>query len=182
MKRVLIKLSLLSLILFFISADRAADKILISEVHFLDGIYKHHDKLVTGEIIDYYENDILKFTYAALEGRLHGNAIEYYENGTTRSERNYTYNKLFGQFTEYFENGDIKLQFNVGLNAYGKGELLTDVKIAKANHKLKEYDEATLIFLDTKGNETSTSEEISILSQTHFKIVDNKGKVLFQHK
>lgn len=182
MNRVLTKLGLLSLFLLFISADKAADKILISEVHFLNGIYNHNEKPITGEIIDYYENDVLKFTYAALEGRLHGEATEFYKDGDIRSIRNYTYNKLFGKFTEYFENGDIKLQFTVGLNAYGKGELLTDLKVAKeGNHKLKEYDEAVLIFMDGSKETSGTSEEISILSQSQFKIVDPKGKVLFQH-
>lgn len=181
MNRVLTKLGLLGLIVFFISADKAAEKILISEVQFLNGIYNHKDKPITGEIIDYYENDILKFTYAALEGRLHGEATEFYTDGQVKNARNYTYNKLFGNFTEYFENGDIKVQFTVGLNAYGKGELLSDVKIAKeGSRKLKEYEEAVLIFMQGTEETDGTSEEISILSQSQFKIVDDKGKVLFQ--
>ncbi|KYG73458.1 MULTISPECIES: toxin-antitoxin system YwqK family antitoxin [Roseivirga] len=182
MKRVIIKLSFLSLLLVFISADKAAEKVHISEVSFLNGIYSHSDRPITGEIIDYYENEKLKFTYGALEGRLHGKAVEFYDNGDIRSERHYTYNKLFGEFTEYFKDGDVKLQFKVGLNAYGKGELLTEVKIAKPNnHKLKSYDEATLIFLGEKNESLCTSEEISILNQSKFKIVDKDGKLLFQH-
>lgn len=181
MNRVLTKLGLLSLIVLFISADKAAEKILISEVKFFNGVYNHKDKPITGEIIDYYENDILKFTYAALEGRLHGEATEFYSDGKVRNVRNYTYNKLFGKFTEYFENGDIKVQFTVGLNAYGKGELLSEVKIAKeGNHKLKEYDEGVLIFMKGEEETEGTSEEISILSQSQFKIVDTKGKIIFQ--
>lgn len=183
MKRAIIKLSFLSLFLFFISADKAVDKVHISQVNFHKGIYSYSDRPITGEIIDYYENETLKFTYGALEGRLHGKAVEFYSNGDIRSERSYTYNKLFGEFTEYYRNGDVKLQFNVGLNAYGQGELLTDIKIAKPkNHKLKSFDNATLIFLDDKNHVLSTSEEISILSQSNFKIVDSEGKVLFQHK
>ena len=165
-----------------ISADKAAEKVLISEVHFLNGVYKHNDKPITGEIIDYYENDILKFTYTALEGRLHGNAIEYFESGKVRSERNYTFNKLFGKYTEYFDNGDTRLEFVVGLNAYGKGELVSDIKIAKApGKKPKEFESATLIFIENGKENPNTSEELSILKQSNFKIIDDKGKVLFQH-
>jgi len=165
-----------------ISADKAAEKVLISEVNFLNGVYKHNDKPITGEIIDYYENDILKFTYAALEGRLHGNAIEYYESGKAKSERNYTFNKLFGRYTEYFESGEVKLEFNVGLNAYGKGELLSDIKVSNSpGKKSKAYSAATLIFLENGKENPDTSEELSILKQSNFKIVDEKGKVLFQH-
>lgn len=182
MKRQLTKLSLLCLIFLFISADKAAEKILISQVNYLNGIYKYNDRPVTGEIIDYYENEILKFTYRALEGRLHGNATEYFPNGQIKSVRNYTYNKLFGEFTEYFENGDTKLQFIVGLNAYDQGELLSDIQIAKeGNRKLKDFGEGILIFADENNDSNGTSEEISILSQSHFKIVNEKGKILFQH-
>ncbi|WP_420387105.1 hypothetical protein [Roseivirga sp.] len=182
MKRVFKKLGLLSLTLLMLSADKAAEKVLISEVNFFNGIYKHKDQPVTGEIIDYYENSILKFTYAALEGRLHGEAKEFFSDGHTKSVRHYKVNKLFGDFMEYTEDGDILVQFKVGLNAYGKGELLSEIKVSKGKKgKFKEYDEGVLIFMDGDKETDGTSEEISILSQTKFKILDPSGKLIFQN-
>ena len=58
---------------------------------------------MNGDIIDYHENEILKFRYAALDGRLHGEAITYHPNGKIKSIRNYTFNKLFGEFVEFDE-------------------------------------------------------------------------------
>ena len=181
MKLVLNKLILTCLIVCCISADKVAEKILISEVHFSGGLYIHKEKPVTGAIIDYYENNILKFTYAALDGRLHGKATEFFEDGDVKSIRNYKVNKLFGDFTEFYANGEVKVQFEVGLNAYGQGEKLTNIKISKGpGKKLKSYEEGTLIFLDANQNALQTSEQISILKQSKFRIVDDNGSVIYE--
>ncbi len=181
MKSKLKNLVFFCLIVFIISADKAADKILISEVSFLEGMYKHNDRPITGEIIDYYENDVLKFTYAALDGRLHGEAKEFYTDGSIRSVRNYTLNKLYGDYIEYFENGDVKVQFKVGLNAYGQGEKLNEIEIAKGKkNKLKGYEQGVLIFFNQEKGNLKTSEEISILEQSNFRILDEKNQVLFE--
>lgn len=176
--------ALLTQLIFFcvllVPTKDSSDKILISEVEFANGLYKFDDRLITGEIIDYYENETLKFRYRVLEGRLHGLATEFFSDGSVKSERNYTFSKLFGSFKEYFPNGDVKIQFQVGLNAYGAGEKVTKVEVASGSkHKLKAKKDCIIHFVGSNDKPLETSENISILSQSNYKLVDGKGKVIF---
>lgn len=178
MRILLTQLSLLCVL--FVPGAENSDKILITDVNFVDGLYKFDDRLITGEIIDYYENETLKFRYRVLEGRLHGVATEFYSDGSTKSERNYTFSKLFGNFKEFFENGDIRVKFKVGLNAYGSGEKVTELEIASGSkHKLKTKADCIIKFVGTDNKILETSENISILSQSNYQLVDKKGKVIF---
>jgi len=175
-----------ALLFFFLlypnSETLKSDEVLISDVEFVNGLYTLDDRLINGEIIDYYENEKLKFRYRVLEGRLHGLATEFYNDGSVKSEKKYTFNKLFGTFKEYFENGALKAQFNVGLNAYGAGEKVTEVKIASAkNKKLKSKDDGVIHFVEENKNIDKTSEALSILSQSDYKIINEKGKVIFKN-
>ena len=54
---------------------------------------------VTGNIVDYYENEQLKFRYSLIDGRLHGDASEFFNNGTVKVKKNYIFGKLFGQYS-----------------------------------------------------------------------------------
>ncbi len=168
--------------MLFLPVNSSSDKVLISEVEFANGLYKFDDRLITGEIIDYYENETLKFRYRVLEGRLHGLATEFFPNGSIKSERNYTFSKLFGSFKEYYENGDVKIQFQVGLNAYGSGEKVTKVEVASGSkHKLKPKEDAVIYFIDTQDKTLETSENISILSQSRYRLLNKKGKKIFEN-
>lgn len=178
MRLLLTQLSLLCVL--FVPASKNSDKILIADVNFVDGLYKFDDRLITGEIIDYYENETLKFRYRVLEGRLHGAATEFYSDGSVKSERNYTFSKLFGNFKEFFEDGDVKVKFKVGLNAYGSGEKITELEIASGSkHKLKTKPDCVIKFVGADDKTLNTSENISILSQSNYKLIDKKGKVIF---
>ncbi len=175
-------LTQLLLLLTLVASTSKSDKILISEVEFTDGLYKFDDRLITGEIIDYYENETLKFRYRVLEGRLHGLATEFYSDGSVKSERNYTFSKLFGSFKEYFPNGDVKVKFKVGLNAYGSGEKVTNLVIASGNrNKLRDKDDCVIHFVGKNNKMLETSENISILSQSNYRLIDKKGKVIFKN-
>lgn len=158
------------------------NSVLISKVNYEDGQYLFEDRPLTGKIIDYYENEVLKFRYAVLEGALHGSATEYYPDGAVKSERNYTFNKLYGEFTEYFPNGEIKAQFEVGRNSYQKGEAATNIKIAKGKRrKLKDQGSATLIFTNNEGKALSSSEYLSLIEQKSFQLINEKGRVIFEN-
>jgi len=164
----------------FVPQNENSDQILISEVKFTDGLYKFDNRLVTGEIVDYYENETLKFRYRVLEGRLHGIATEFYADGSIKSERSYTFSKLFGNFKELYENGDVKVKFNVGLNAYDSGEIVTKLEVSSGSkHKLKSKTDCVIQFIGDNDRVLDTSENISILSQRNYKLVDKKGKVIF---
>lgn len=164
----------------FIPTSENSDKILISEVEFADGLYKFDARLITGEIIDYYENETLKFRYRVLEGRLHGLATEFYSDGSIKGERSYTFGKLFGNFKEFYKNGDVKVKFNVGMNAYGSGEKVTKLELASGSkHKLKTKTDCVIQFVGVNDKVLDTSENISILSQSNYKLIDKKGKVIF---
>ncbi|OEK05035.1 toxin-antitoxin system YwqK family antitoxin [Roseivirga misakiensis] len=182
MQILLTKTLLFSLLLYPNLETSKSDKVLISDVAFENGLYMIDDRLINGEIIDYYENEKLKFRYRVLEGRLHGLATEFYSDGSIRSEKKYTFNKLFGTFKEYFENGDVKAEFNVGQNAYGSGEKVTDLKIAVGKRrKLKTKEDGVILFMNEEDEIDNTSEMISILNQSTYKIVDRDGKLIFKN-
>lgn len=170
------------LIFLLLFESNTENSVLISKVNYEDGQYLFEDRPLTGKIIDYYENEVLKFRYAVLEGALHGPATEYYPNGSIKSKRNYTFNKLYGQFTEYFPNGEIKAQFEVGRNSYKKGEAAKNIKIAKGKRrKLKDQDSATLVFTDKEDKALSSSEYLSLMEQKSFQLIDKKGQVIFKN-
>ena len=106
-----------------------SDSVLIIEIRFVDGVYYHKDRIFNGDIVDYYENKTLRFCYTVLDGRLHGAARVFYASGKLKSERTYFVSKLFGRFIEYFESGEIRLSFDVKQNAYGKGEIVENLKV-----------------------------------------------------
>lgn len=182
MSKLLTKLLLLVTLFYPNSESSKSDKVLISDVEFVNGLYTIEDRLINGEIIDYYENETLKFRYRVLEGRLHGVATEFYNNGSVKSEKKYTFNKLFGPFKEFFENGDLKVQFEVGLNSYGAGEKVAQVKVAMGNRrKLKSKSNGTIYFVEGNKDLNTTSETLSILSQSAYKILDSSGKLIFKN-
>lgn len=182
MSILLTRLILLVTLIYPNSESSKSDKVLISDVEFVNGVYTIDDRLINGEIIDYYENETLKFRYRVLEGRLHGAATEFYNNGSVKSEKKYTFNKLFGPFKEFFENGDLKVQFEVGLNAYGAGEKVVGVKVAVGNkRKLKSKNNGTIYFVEGNKDLKTTSETLSILHQSAYKILDSNGKLIFKN-
>ena len=182
MNTLLTRLILLVAIVYPSLESSKSDKVLISDVRFTDGLYTIDDKLINGEIIDYYENETLKFRYRVLEGRLHGIATEFYDDGAIKSKKKYTFNKLFGPFKEYFENGDLKVEFQVGLNAYGAGEKVEQVKVAIGNkRKLKSKSDGVIYFVKGDKDFETTSETLSILNQSSYKILDAKGKLIFKN-
>ena len=175
-----LKTTILSVLLWFafpepFHTDNNAETVLIDEISYLEGVYYHNDRIFNGDIVDYYENDKLKYRYAVLNGRLHGEATEYYPNGKVKSVRHYTISKLFGQFTEFYESGEVRASFDVKLNAYGQGEFVENVTVGtfkKGKHKIKEFDKGVIYFVGNEGETFKTSELISILNQTHYKIID----------
>jgi hypothetical protein len=159
--------------------NKSAESVLIKDIDYVDGVYYHHDHIFNGDIIDYYENETLKFRYAVLDGRLHGLAKEFYPSGEVKSERNYIVSKLYGQFTEFFESGEIMAQFDVKLNAYGQGENIENLTIGefkKGKYKSKSYDKGIIYFISEDGGSYGNSEQISILNQTNYRITDKEGK------
>ena len=174
------------LIIFYISIlnvdlTESADAVRINEIEYKNGVYYFKDKVFNGDIIDYYENETLKFRYGVLDGRLNGAANEFFVNGKIKSERTYYMSKLYGAFTEYFEDGNIKAKFDVKLNAYGKGERVENLTIGvlkKGRYKSKDYEEGIIYFLNKEGDSFESSEHISILNQTHYKITENNGQTV----
>lgn len=184
------KLTFLLITLFIVSSNIDAHKntetVLINEVDYKDGIYYFNDKIFNGDIIDYFEDETLKFRYGVLDGRLNGQAKEFYANGSVKSERTYYMSKLYGAFTEYFLDGKIKAKFDVKLNAYGKGEIVENIVIGtvkKGKLKIREYEKGIIYFLGDNGDFFESSEHISILNQTHYKIMDEEdGDLLIMVK
>ena len=165
--------------------NKTSESVLIRDIDYVDGVYYHENHVFNGDIIDYYENENLKFRYAVLDGRLHGLAKEFYASGKVKSERNYIVSKLFGHFTEYFESGEIMAQFEVKHNAYGQGENiehLTVGELKKGKYKSKSYEEGIIYFLADNGASYGNSEEISILNQTNYRITDKNKKTLIEVK
>lgn len=158
---------------------KSADSVRINEIEYKDGVYYFKNKIFNGDIVDYYENEKLKFRYGVLDGRLNGIAKEFFPNGEIKSERTYYMSKLYGSFTEYFPSGEIKAKFDVKLNAYGQGEIVEKITIGelkKGRHKTKDFDKGVIYFIDTTGKVFETSENISILNQTRYKIMDEDKK------
>lgn len=156
-----------------------AQTVKISEISYKEGIYYHKDQVFNGDMVDYYENEKLKFRYRVQDGRLNGEAIEFFSNGKTKSTRKYYMSKLFGQFTEYFETGEVKTSFEVKLNAYGSGELIEEITIGslkKGRYKTKSFDSGIIYFLGSEGKVFESSELISILNQTAYRITDMEGE------
>lgn len=169
----------------FFTTSKTAESVLIRDIDYIDGVYYHDDHIFNGDIIDYYENETLKFRYTVLDGRLHGVAKEFYASGKVKSERNYIVSKLFGQFTEYFEGGEIMAQFEVKLNAYGQGENIEKITVGelkKGKYKSKSYEEGIIYFLADNGASYGNSEQISILNQTNYRITDKNNKTLIEVK
>ncbi len=153
--------------------------VLMSEVSYKEGIYYFKNRVFTGSIIDYYEDEKLKFRYGVLEGRLHGEAFQYFSNGRVKSKRHYVSNKLFGAFEEHYESGELRASFTVKLNAYNAGEQIEDITVGtfkKGRYKKRKYENGILYFMNQKGETFESSELISILNQTKYKITDGEGK------
>lgn len=168
---------LFTFLMSFIPFDtkKTADSVLINDIQYKDGVYYFNDKIFNGDIVDYYENEKLKFRYGVLDGRLNGIAKEYFPEGEIKSERTYYMSKLYGSFTEYFPNGEVRAKFDVKLNAYGQGEIVEKITVGelkKGKYKSKNFDKGIIYFINSSGNVFETSENISILSQTKYKIVD----------
>ena len=184
-----LKTTILTVLLWFTASDVShlntnAETVLIHEINYVDGVYYHNDRIFNGDIVDYYENDKLKFRYGVLNGRLNGKATEFYPSGKIKSVRHYTISKLFGQFTEYYESGEVRATFKVKLNAYKQGEIVEDITLGtlkKGKLKTKKFDKGIIYFIGNEGETFDTSELISILNQTKYKITDpGKEKVLIE--
>ncbi len=159
--------------------EKLADSVRINEIEYKDGVYFFKDKIFNGDIVDYYENETLKFRYAVLDGRLNGVAKEFFPEGEIKSERTYYMSKLYGNFTEYFPNGQIRAKFDVKLNAYGQGEIVENITIGelkKGKHKTKKFDKGIIYFTGASNEILETSENIFILNQTQYKIMDEDKK------
>ncbi|MGW8123952.1 hypothetical protein ACV07N_14935 [Roseivirga echinicomitans] len=177
------KIHLFALIIItsFIHSNKieSTDSVRISDIEYKDGIYYFEDKIFNGSIVDYYENEVLKFRYGVLDGRLNGVAKEFFPEGALKSERTYYMSKLYGSFTEYFTNGEVKARFDVKLNAFEQGEVVEKITIGeqkKGKYKTKEFESGIIYFINTDGKVLDTSEHISILNQTRFKIMDEDNK------
>ena len=153
----------------------------LNDVTYVNGIYKYNDRNLTGHIVDYYENEQLKFRYTVVDGRLHGEAWEYYSDGKLKAERNYIFGKLFGDYKVYFPSGAKKLEMKVKENAYGFGEKVAELKIAsKEGKKLKTKGEAKLVFINELGQRQKCSEGLAIEEQFRFEII-KENKVLYSN-
>ena len=165
------------------AGNEYAAAVLISDITYEEGLYYHKDRIFNGDIVDYYENDKLKFRYRVLAGRLHGQASEFFPSGKVKSVRNYTYSKLFGDFVEYYETGEVKASFEVKLHAYGgQGEIIENIKLGTLKNgrlKSKSIDRGIIYFVKESGDTFKNSELISILNQTHYRLMDAKGEKLF---
>ncbi len=163
-------LIIFSIFTVFIANPPAKD-IDISEVTYEKGLYRIAGRNITGDIVDYYENEQLKFRYSVVDGRLHGDAWEFYNNGTVKAERKYIFGKLFGKYTVYWPNGEARLKMDIKENAYGFGEKVQNLHISsKAGKKLKDKGEAKLVFYNSEGQELRSSENLAITDQFTFKI------------
>ena len=150
----------------------------IKSVSFNKGIYQVDQRPINGQIIDYYENEQLKFRYTVLEGRLHGKAIEFFPNGTIKAERNYIFGKLFGEYVLYFKNGSQHLTMTVERNRYGQGEEVVDIRMAKKpGRKLKKLGDGYILFFDQQGNPYKSSENLPIEEQSNFKLYHDDQEI-----
>lgn len=182
-----LKTTILTVLMYFsafgtTTMSEDAEAVLIRDITYLEGVYYHKDRIFNGDIVDYYENDKLKFRYRVLEGRLNGKATEFFPSGKVKSERHYTLSKLFGNFVEYFETGEVKASFKVKLNAYGKGEVIENIVVGtlkKGRLKSKKIEHGVIYFLDKEGGIFQSSEHISIPNQIHYKLMDADGEKLF---
>lgn len=171
------KLYLISIIAFIAFSSNVKD-INISEVTYDKGLYQLAGRNVTGNLVDYYENEQLKFRYSVIDGRLHGEAWEFYDDGTVKAERNYIFGKLFGPYTVYWPNGDVRLKMSVKNNAYGFGETVEHLHISsKPGKKLREMGAAKLVFYDTAGQVMRSSENLAIEEQFSFKIYKESKEI-----
>ena len=171
-------LPVLLLSIFSNSTIPSSETIRIDEVDYSKGVYYFNDRAFNGDIVDYYENDKLKFRYHVLDGRLNGEAFEYFPNGEIKSIRNYSTSKLFGHFTEYYDNGEVRASFDVKLNAYKTGEIVENItvgKLRKGKVKTRKFDKGVIYFMNESGEAFRSSEVISILNQTKYKIIDEDG-------
>ena len=178
MKIIAFVLTLLML-LTHVSNKEVADTVRINEIEYREGVYYFNDKIFNGDIVDYYENEKLKFRYGVLDGRLNGVAQEFFANEEIKSERTYYMSKLYGSFTEYFPDGQVRAKFDVKLNAYGQGEIVEKVTIGelkRGKYKKKDFEKGIIYFLNESGEVFETSENISILNQTQYKIMDETKK------
>lgn len=178
---------ILSLILtstFLVSSGTPKDNtVQYKEVKYEDGFYTYQEKKLTGEIIDYYEDEVLKFRYRVVDGYLHGIAYEYFHDGNVKTKRTYRFNKLHGEYIEYFKTGDKKISFDVEMNAYGGGEKVTHIEQAsKPGKKLKERGNGVLFFFEEGASLNKTSESLSILQQSKVEIrAEKNDKLIYKN-
>jgi len=167
----LFKISLCTFLIFCAAHTSSAKEFVLSEVTYHKGIYKYQNREISGEIIDYYENDQLKFRYTVISGRLHGEALEFYPNGKVKAKRNYVFGKLFGKYTIYFKDGTTQLEMTVDQNRYGHGEMVKNIAIAKKpGKKLKGDMEGHIVFYNESGQPLKSSENLPIEQQFNFKV------------
>ncbi|WP_422005019.1 toxin-antitoxin system YwqK family antitoxin [Roseivirga pacifica] len=169
--------------LFLTLGLKKENTVRFKEVTYADGFYTYQDRKLTGEIIDYYEDEVLKFRYRVVDGYLHGTAYEYYHDGSVKTERTYRFNKLHGEYTEFFDSGDVKISFDVEMNAYGGGEKVEGIEFAsKPGKKLKDMGNGVLFFFEQGKELDKTSESLSILQQSKIEIrKEEGGKVIYKN-
>lgn len=160
------------------------DTVHIADISYDKGTYYYEGHLFNGDIVDYYENQKLKFRYKVTDGKLNGKAVLYYATGKIKSERNYIINKLYGDVYEYYTSGELRASFKVKLNAYGSGEKVEDIIIGtlrKKKLKTKKYDNGIIYFISKEGDTFKSSESIPIRDQMRYKLLAGANEAtLFQ--
>ena len=151
----------------------AEETVLESDIEYVNGVYFYEKRVFSGNIVAYYHNQKLKYKCEVLDGRLHGITTEFFSNGEIKSRRNYFLNKLYGKFTEYFPSGQVKIEGQVGHQNYKGGETLENVTIGslkKGRYKSKSIGHAEIVFIDPKGKEYPSSENVPIYKQNHYQV------------
>jgi len=171
---------LIAVYFLLINSSPESQQVLLSDVTYSEGKYLNDGREITGEIIDYYENDKLRLRYGVVSGRLHGEALTFNDQGQVTNKKSYIFNKLFGEFVDFNAEGKEQVKFKVDLNAYQKGEIVLNLEIRKGK-KMKSKGDRVIYFVSYQGEEFKYSEEVSIFDQTKYYINDEKGKLLYKN-
>lgn len=166
--------------LFLNNSSPESQQVRLSDVTYAEGMYLIDGREITGEIIDYYENDKLRLRYGVLSGRLHGEALTFNDQGQVTNKRTYIFNKLFGEFVDFDDEGKEQAKFKVDLNAYKKGEVVLNLEIRKGK-KLKSKGSGIIYFISEDGKSFNYSEDVSIFDQTKYYINDEEGKLIYKN-
>ena len=128
------------------------------------------DKLLTGTVREYDENENLKSETTFFNGRKNGDVKTYYTNGNLKSEGRYVYGVKNGKIRRYYEGRALKAEL-----AYKSGQKNGTSRIYYENGDLK----AEILFKNGKAvsGDMYTEDGTKIkMTNAHLHSVD-KGKL-----